>query len=350
MGLKGKNFYILKQGSGITWSFTYNKEVGIIYRLLKENQYSNYIPLVKESNGNFQLALLENANIYLVYEDFTGNIKLKVYDKIKWSEEKTIQSVNKDMFELAFNLISNKNEVHIIYNMLNKKTNKRTLFHQMISETDKLSDIRIIDNINFNGANPIVSETIKNNELIITYERLTNEYEIGYKVLNTENEALSDFHIIDKSKNPFTNYSFLSLNNTIYTFEVKEDTTIKEAYKKLEVYEDTLRKQNEEIIKLKYSLEEEKEKRLRDENKLNHIKDDFNKFNSNKKLLNENINFLQESLIAKEEKVTALEKINIEKEKQISTLNEEVKALQEKISILNSPLKSFLTEKMLNKK
>jgi len=350
MGLNKKNFYILKQGEEITWNFTYNKEVGIVYRILEENRWSNYRPLVKECNGHFQISLLENANIYLIYEDFSGNIRLKLYDKIKWNEGIIIQSVNKDMFEVAFNLVSGKGEVHIIYNILNKKTYKRALFHQKINETDKLSDIRIIDNINFNGSSLIVSEITKNNELIITYGRLTNSYEIGYKVLNIESETLSDFHIIDKSKDPFTDYSFLSLNNIIYTLEVKEDKNIKEAYNKFQVYEETLRKKDEEIIELKYDLEKEKEKRLLEENKLNHIKDDFNKFNSNKKLLNENINFLQESLIAKEEKVTALEKINIEKENEISTLNEEVKALKEKVSILNSPLKSFLTEKMLNKK
>jgi len=350
MGLNKENFYILKQGEEITWNFTYTKEVGIVYRVLKENQWSSYRPLVKECNGHFQITVLENANIYLIYEDFIGNIRLKLYDKIKWSEEKTIQSVNKDMFEAAFNLVSGKGEVHIIYNILNKKTDKRTLFHQKINEADKLSDIRIIDNINFNGSSLIVSEITKNNELIITYERLTNDYEIGYKILNTESETLSGFHIIDKSKNPFTDYSFLSLNNIIYTFESREDKNIKEIYKKLEIYEEVLSKKNEEITGLKYDLEKEKEKRLLEENKLNNIKNDFNKFNSNKKLLNENINFLQESLIAKEEKVTALERINIEKEKEISTLNEEVIALKEKVSILNSPLKSFLTEKMLNKR
>jgi len=330
MVFKEKNFYILKQEKGITWSFTYNKEAGIGYRTLKDNQWSNHMPLAKECNGNFHLALLKNDNIYLVYEDFVGNVIARFHDKVKWSEEKTIQSLNKDMFKLDFNLVSNKNEVHIIYNILNKSTDKRTLFHQKIGEVDKLSDIKTIDKINFSKASTIISEITKNNELIITYERLTNSYEIGYKVLNMENETLSDFHIIDKSKNPFIDYSFLSLSNIMYTFEVKDDNFIKEACKKLELYEEAFRKKDEEILQLKYDLENEREKRLREENKINHIKDDFNKFNENKKLLNENIKFLQESLIAKEEKITELEKISLEKETEILDLNNEIANLKGK--------------------
>lgn len=330
MRFKEKIFYILKQEKGITWSFTYNKEARITYKTLKDNQWSSYMPLIKECNGNFQIALLKNDNIYLVYEDFVGNLILRFHDKVKWSEEKTIQSLNKDVFQLDFNLVPNKNEVHIIYNILNKETDKRTLFHQKIDEVDKLSDIKIIDKINFSKASTIISEITKNNELIITYERLTNSYEIGYKVLNMENETLSDFHIIDKSKNPFIDYSFLSLSNIIYTFEVKDDNFIKEACKKLELYEEAFRKKDEEILQLKYDLENEREKRLREENKINHIKDDFNKFNENKKLLNENIKFLQESLIAKEEKITELEKLSLEKETEILALNKEISNLKEK--------------------
>lgn len=330
MEFKEKNFYILKQEKGIIWSFNYNKEVGIVYRVLKENQWSNYTSIVKECNDNFKITLLENNYIYIIYEDFIGNMKLKFYDKNKWCDEITIQSINKDMLQLDFNLVPDKNQAHIIYNILNKETSKRTLFYQKISVTGKLSDIKIIDNINFNGTSAVINEITNNNELIIAYERLTNSYEIGYKVLNIENETLSDFHIIDKSKNPFIDFSFLSLNNIIYTFQVKDDNFIKEACKKLELYEEAFRKKDEEITELKYDLDNEKEKRLREENKMNHIKDDFNKFNENKKLLNENIKLLQESLIAKEEKITELEKISLEKETEILDLNKEIANLKEK--------------------
>lgn len=330
MGFKEKNFYILKPKEGTLWNFNYNKEAGIGYRILKENQWSNYTSIVKECNDNFKIALLENDYIYLIYEDFIGNMKLKFYDENKWCEEITIQSINKGMLQIDFNLVPDKNQVHIIYNILNKETSNRTLLYQKISGTYQLSDVKIIDKINFNGTSVIISEITNNNELIITYERLTNSYEIGYKVLNTESEALSDFHTIDKSKSPFIDYSFLSLNNTIYTFEIKENKNIKEAYKKLELYKETLRKKDEEILQLKYDLENEKEKRVHEENKLNHIKDDFDKFNENKKLLNENIKFLQESLIAKEEKITELEKISLEKETEILALNKEITNLKEK--------------------
>ena len=74
MVLKDRNFYIVKQSDGLMWNFTYDDNIGIIYRVLKDNEDSFYDLLVGECRRNFSVLLFQNDDIYILYEDLCGNI------------------------------------------------------------------------------------------------------------------------------------------------------------------------------------------------------------------------------------------------------------------------------------
>lgn len=348
--LKEDNYYIMKASEGTVWNFTYNKKKGIVCRILKENQWSNYDILINECDKNFQVAMLPNEIIYLFYKDLSGNIKLKIHDKTKWKEGQIIQSIKNDIYEGSFNVTAFKDEIHIVYAILNKSTHKKILFYQNLKDKTELSTPEIIDMIYPDYDIPIVSQITSNNELYIMYGKSRENYEIGYKILDIENGTWSEFYVIDKGKEPFADYSFKFFNNAIYVVPLKKDLNIDEVYEKDLSYEKILKEKEKLIMELNYQLQEQKTKNLSNESTLNQIRDDFKKFKENKNLLNESISLLQERLIEEGNKNTILENDIIAKEREILELKEEIKDLQEKINILNSPLKSFLSEKILNKK
>lgn len=348
--LKEDNYYIMKASDGTVWNFTYNKNKGIVCRILKENQWSNYNVLINECDKKFQVAMLSNETIYVFYKDLSGNIKLKIHDKTKWREGQIIQSIKNDIYEGNFNITAFKDEIHIVYHILNKKNNKKVLFYQRLKDKIELSTPEIIDMIYPDNDIPIGTQITSNNELYIFYGKLREKYEVGYKILNLESGAWSDFCLIDKSDENFKENSFTFINNTIYAVPLKKDFNIGEVYKNNLPYEKILIEKEKLIMKLNYQLQEQKTKNLANESTLNQIRDDCKKFKENKNLLNESINLLQERLIEEGNKNSMLENNIIEKEREILQLKEEINNLQEKINILNSPLKSFLSEKILNKK
>ncbi|GCD08706.1 hypothetical protein [Clostridium tagluense] len=223
MFLPEKTFYVLKQSDYTTWNFTYDKNKGILYRILKEDKESNYNELEKESSGNFSVLLLPNDDIYFLYEDLKGNIKLRILKGNKWSEDIVILKKTTEIYDISFKAIFNKNEIYLFYNVLNKRTKIRTLFNQVVDENFNLASPKIIDKSSdkYNHSFTIVEDD--NNKLLIMYERLQKDYKLGYKILNTELDSWSDFHIIDESDNPFIDYSLLSINNTIHSLYIKKE-------------------------------------------------------------------------------------------------------------------------------
>ncbi|GAA0727165.1 hypothetical protein GCM10008905_24450 [Clostridium malenominatum] len=417
-----RNFYIIKQNNGNLWNFFYDKNMRIACETLIENQWSNHL-ITKEYSDNFHVTLLPNDNICVFYKDFIGNIMIKIYDEGKWSSEKIIQSFNKDIFETDFRGIAIKDKIHLVYSVLNKANNTVTIFHQKIRETLQLSHAKIVDIINSKQNLSFKLGVTEKDELIIMYERLISSYEIGYRIMNKENERWSNFYIIDRSKYSYVDYSFLSFNNSLHVVAIKKDDNIgsvvyykgnlsifnydeifrdknllscclymiegtpfsswvndntiyydffinnnaippyEESLTSLEITKATyasnfLKAKNSlispeiylnneynyspilnenllnyimenyknfidstDIIKEKDNLINKlKQDNLSKSNKLNSIREEFKRFKDNRNLLNESINFLQESLVAKEE---------------------EIKELQEKIALLNSPLKRF---------
>ncbi|MEW9097006.1 MAG: hypothetical protein AB2417_18170 [Clostridiaceae bacterium] len=470
MIVKERNFYIIKRSNGVIWNFFYYKNIGIVYRILIDDQWSSYNILAKGYGDNFHIILLPNDNIYILYKDFIGNLTLKIHDGLKWSKEKIIQNFQNPMFDVDFKAVAIKNEVHIVYSILNKKSNNVTFFHQKIEDSINLSNARIIDIVNSIHKISFHLRVSEKDDLFIIYEKLMNSYELGYRMLNKENSRWSNFYIIDRSKESFIDYSFLPINNILYILAIKkyeklnglfyyegnlskfscnkvfegnnlnscslclveespfgswvndnniyhsffinigkslitplyceglsclqllkamyisnssqtekplnlyeiylrhEDDLlflidcdnyspilnknlinyIKENYRSFIHYAKTLNEKEQLIASLNSELRNEETKNLSQTNTLNIIREDFKLLKDNRKLLNESINSLKESLISKEGKIIVLENIKMENENRINLLNEEIKKLQEKIDILNSPLKSFLTEKILN--
>ncbi len=223
MFLPDKKFYVIKQSDYTTWNLTYDKNRGILYRILKDNKESNYKVLEKESSGNFSVLLLPNDDIYFLYEDLKGNIKLRILNEDKWSEDIVLLKKTTEIYDISFKAILNKNQIYLFYNVLNRETKIRTLFNQVVNENFNLESPIIIakssdeKNCSFN----IVIDG--NNKLLIMYQKSQKSYKLGYKILNAEFNIWSDFNIIDESSEPFMDYSFLSINDVIHSLYIKKE-------------------------------------------------------------------------------------------------------------------------------
>lgn len=223
MFLPEKNFYVIKQSDYTTWNFTYDKNRGILYRILKEDNESNYKALEKETSGNFSVLLLPNDDIYFLYEDLKGNIKLRILNKDKWSADIVILKKTTEIYEISFKAILNKNEIYLFYNVLNKETKIRTLFHQVVDQNFNLASPRIIDKSYDKYDYTFIIVADDNNNLLIMYQKSQKNYKLGYKILNPEFDSWSDFYIIEESSDPFIDYSFLSINDDIHSLYIKKE-------------------------------------------------------------------------------------------------------------------------------
>ena len=222
MFLPEKTFYVIKQSDYTTWNFTYDKNKGILYRILKEDNESNYKVLEKESSGNFSVLLLPNDDIYFLYEDLKGNIKLRILNSDKRNEDIVILKKTTETYDISFKAILNKNEIYLFYNVLNKETKIRTLFHQVVDENFELASPRIIDKSydKYSYSFIIIADDDK---LLIMYQKSHKNYKLGYKILNPEIDSWSDFYIIDESSEAFIDYSFLSINDDIHSLYIKKE-------------------------------------------------------------------------------------------------------------------------------
>lgn len=476
MFLSKKAFYVIKQSDYTTWNFTYDKNRGILYRILKEDKESNYKVLEKESSGNFSVLLLPNDDIYFLYEDLKGNIMLRILNENKWSEDILILKKTTEIYNISFKAILDKNKIYLFYNVLNKESKIRTIFHQVVDEKFNIDSPRIIDKSYDKCNYPFIIVADDSDNILIMYQKLQDNYKIGYKILNTEFSIWSDFHIIDESSNPFIDYSLLSINEDIHSLYIKNENnkniliysqsqTIKEehsklfegtdikscssfaieghlyfswinnneiyncftkdngktfsspsciellasldviksiyksnltktirnliinemyvmdddevevliipneyntldssiinknksykecdqclleakfylnvAYNKMLIYEKQLRQKEEQIILLNNSVHEYAIKNQIYEYKSKDINRQYIKFQDNKKLLNENIDYLQDGLIRKENKINELENASIEQEKEILFFKDQFDEKQNQIIKLHEKI------------
>ena len=221
MVLKDRNFYIVKQSDGLMWNFTYDDNIGIIYRVLKDNEDSFYDLLVGECRRNFSVLLFQNDDIYILYEDLCGNILMCTYDGIEWSEGIIVVENNSDMYEVEFNAVLSNDEIYLFYSILDKNSEMRTFFYQVIDSKLNFFKPNIIDIIDFDYANPFNIYTLQSNNIIIMYQKLNECHELGYKVYNYEDSMLSKFYVIDRSIQPFEDYSLLFIEDTLHAIYIK---------------------------------------------------------------------------------------------------------------------------------
>jgi|GEM_PF-1991809 Chromosome segregation ATPases len=474
MGLNERKFYVIKQSNGTTWNFCYNENTGIIYRVLNKNKWPSYHVVTDKSTENFSVVLLADDSICVLYQDTVGHINLSMYNGKEWSEQQILKNEQVEAFQVCFKAIVYENHIHIIYNILNKKNGIGTLFHQTLDGKNNLSSPKIIDIIKFEYQIPFILFASEGKGIFIMYQKLIDSHQIGYKTFNKDMENWSDFYLIDKSSNPYKDYSMIVSKNKLYLLYIKDeqdtnsltyvhinninfkhnklvegtnidlcslfilydqvwcswvqenrihsrfsidngdnfsnppyselltspnivkaiyssnnikgmkDLIVSEIYlmneealkylaisniysninsndnndnglscveyfmdrihEILSIYEKKFIQKEKFIDQLNYMLEEQKLKSLLYEKKFKEINKSYAKFKEGKQLLNENISYLQESIITKEQKINELENINIEKDNEILCLKEKISEQKHK----NLPLVENVTEEKIS--
>lgn len=222
MSVTDRYFYIIKQDNGMRYNFTYDENIGIIFRTRKNNEDSFYDVLVEECKKNFSVLLFENDNICFVYQDLNGNIKMRSFKEEKWSEDITLVKNSSELYEVNFKAILNNNQIYLFFSVLNKETNTTALFHQVVDSELNLLKPNFIDRTNFYYENPFTIYAL-NNDIFIMYQRFNKEHEIGYKVFNYDQLKWSDFCTVDSSNEPYIDYSLLFNNEILHAVYIKNN-------------------------------------------------------------------------------------------------------------------------------
>lgn len=218
-----RNMYILKQSNGTIWNFLFDKRLGIVYKILRGEMWSNYITLTKATTGNFSVNLLPNDNICLVYEDLNGNLIMNLYDHKEWNSYYLIENDKKEKIEIYFKTLFYKDKLFLFYSIYNKNTNMLTIVSQLVDERGNLTPAKLIDYVNFKYNIPFYIHTSTENILYIMYQKQENNYLLGYRILDDSSRNWSRFHVIDDCSSPFEEYSLLSFEDKIQSLYIKKD-------------------------------------------------------------------------------------------------------------------------------
>ncbi|BCZ46690.1 hypothetical protein psyc5s11_27570 [Clostridium gelidum] len=223
-----RNLYTIKQSDGTTWKFSFKEDAGIIYKLLKENTWSEHYTLAKEASKIFSVTLLPNDSINVFYQDFDGTIMLSKYDGNQWIKQGILTNEKNEIFSIYFKTAINENKIQVIFSIFNKENNTATLFHQILDEKNNLSSPKVIDKIKYDYDYdvPFILYSPDNKELFIMYQRFVDNHEIGYKSFDKDNEKWSDFKLIDTSKYPFKDYCAIMFNEILHALYIKKEENI----------------------------------------------------------------------------------------------------------------------------
>lgn len=219
-------FYIIERSDGSIWHFSYNETIGIIYRIFSENSWSNYQLAADNSTENFSVILFSNDTIYVLYQDINEQINLSIFDDEDWHKQQILKNMHKGLFVLYFKAIVAENQIHIIYSILNKKTGIVTIFNQTLDDKNNLSSPNLIDTIKFNHPIPFNVYISKSQKIFIVYQKLINNYKLGYKIFNKWNKNWSNFYVIDTSSFPYKDYSMIIDNDKIHFLYIKNEQSI----------------------------------------------------------------------------------------------------------------------------
>lgn len=105
---------------------------------------------------------------------------------------------------------------------------------------------------------------------------------------------------------------------------------------KVIMYEKIIKQKDQKINELQNMINNERVKIKYYETKIENIYNQYYKFQEYKEALKDNIKFLQENLINKQEKIVELENINRAKESQIISLKQIIAEKENRIEDLNS--------------
>ena len=220
-----KEMYLLKQSDGSIWNFIYDKNLRITYKIYKENKWSNYHILTRESTGKYSISLLANDNICVIYESFDKHLVLKIYNNKKWTSYDILENDNDDKIEIYFKTIINKNNLILFYSTYNRYSKDLTICSSSIDDKGILHSLSLIDTIKVKD-NILLSPSSSDNEIIyVMYQKKADNYILGYKVLDNYSMTWSKFYKVDESSSPFKEYNLLSCKEKFHSIYTKIDTS-----------------------------------------------------------------------------------------------------------------------------
>lgn len=342
---KGKNLYLFNESSNVIWNFASRENSCILCRNFKKDEWSSYEVIAKNCSPKFYLTALPNDVIYIFYKDFNGNLLFKVNNNSKWSKELLLQKNISDTYTIKFKVIPIDDEVNIIYALFNKATHKTILLHQKLHEICNLSNIKLIDTIDGYHNPPINIYITKNKEIRILYQKFDDFYELGYKTFNLTTDSWSRFNIVAKDNKPFIDYSFLLLANN-RNIDTNNSSTNPKLQEKISSYTKIINDKDQLISKLNANLNIERKNSLSYRLKLEKIEESLEKFNENKDLIQECIDYLQENLAIKNEENLKLKEMSLQDHIKIENLTKEVLSLKETLNNQDSRLAELLTNLM----
>lgn len=338
---KGKNLYLFNESSNVIWNFVSRENSCILCRNFKEDEWSSYEVIAKNCSPKFYLTALPNDIIYIFYKDLNGNLLFKVNNKLKWSKELLLQKNINGAYTIKFKIIPLDGEVNIIYALFNKATNKTILLHQKLHENYKLSNIKLIDTMDGYHNTPINIYITKDKELRILYQKFNDFYKLGYKTFNLTTDSWSSFNLVAKDDKPFINYNFLLLSNN-RNVDV-DDSSNSNLHEKIYSYTKLINQKDKIIYDLNASLNIEKKNSLSYRLKLEKIDESLKRFNENKELIQECIEYLQENLSIKNEENLKLKELSLQDTIKIANLTKEVLSLKETLNNKDSRLSELLS-------
>ncbi|MCY6958702.1 ligand-binding sensor domain-containing protein [Clostridium brassicae] len=207
------------------WKFCFHEKLGLSYRILIDNKWSEPNVISKNSSDNFSVVLFPNDSIYVLYQNLDNNIILCVYSEQQWKEKQILENTKKDKLQTYFKAILNENKMHILYSISNKETQVATFFHQVVDENINLSKPKVIDTVSIYGSRPFIIHVSKDNRVLIMYQKSMDKYQLGYREL--KNNLWSNFHIIEKNIYPYLDYSLLAFNENIHFLYIKTNKNSK---------------------------------------------------------------------------------------------------------------------------
>jgi hypothetical protein len=361
----------------------YNYETYIFYSVLNSKTKVNTILYQKLDNKrnlstpividtitsdciiSFSLHISDLNHIYIIYEKPLDTYELGY--KVLKLEETVLSNffcIDKNPYPfIDYSLISMNNILHLVYI---KKYKGSNMLMYCCSNDSILKHYKIHENLNMSACSIFMSKDhicclwLQGHNIYSSFsinggldfifssfnESLTPSQTMKSIYLSNISEEKEDLALNEFFINIADNLECLILASIYPHINPigKKNTYIAQSMQCImKDYDKYSKQKSEEINELKLFIEKQKLKVQSLENKLTAVNGDYIKFKEGKKLLDENINFFQESLIDKEKQLNEMSNLMIKKENEILMLKEEILALKDKINelVLNNKSSFF---------
>lgn len=225
MKLLSNDFYTIRMSHENLWNITYNCKLGIVYRQLTNNEWSNASILQKQCNNSFATVILPKNRLCVIYQNSDGNIMISVFSNKIWTHKKILKWKGISLKKAHIKALYYNDNIHMFYSINLISDCTETLFYQTIDSDLNLSKPIIIDNNILNIDKPFDINILDNGSLVVLYEKLIKDYELVYKIFNHQNYKWSDYYPIDKNLLPYKDFSLCCNNNTIHILYIKNNNS-----------------------------------------------------------------------------------------------------------------------------